>query len=141
MKRIRIFLAIAALCLVSGGLSVAVGTVPAVAAAAHTTAAVQSVSAGGAVSPDDTACHIYPGSFVIYETNCSDARYYSCNVYNESYLANAPDYVANGCGTRVWIYFSGVRFGYNLCISKNSHTNYLQKEYTYYWVSNNPDTC
>lgn len=138
MKRFRFLLAVLALGLCSAAVGLAVGGSPAM---ATTAAAVQSAHTGGSVSPDDVTCPMHSGQVTIYQGNCSMPHYYSCNVYNESYLANAPDYVSNGCTDRIWLYESGVRFGYNLCISANSKTHYLQKEYTYYWVSDNQSSC
>jgi hypothetical protein len=149
MKRFRLHIAAAAAVCLAGIIAsvapAAAGTAPAharsvAAVAAHVSTASQPQRAGNSVSPDST-CTRGGVEFTIWKSGCTDPAGYSCVYGNEGYMAYDPAYVTNGCGVRVWIYKTGVRAGYNLCISPGTGTGKLGQSYSYFWVSNNEDEC
>jgi hypothetical protein len=146
MKRFRLYAAVLALGLSSasglavGASSASAGTTPALAAFAATfsQAGAQVRHVTTADSPDLT-CPIINGEFNIYGSDCSGDIPYECS--GSGYMAYDPDYVSNGCSVRVWIYETGVRAGYNLCISPHSATGLLGRAYSYAWTSSNTSSC
>jgi hypothetical protein len=53
----------------------------------------------------------------------------------------APEYVSNGCTTRVWLYQYSNETGYSLCLRPNSTTGHLNRTYHSFRVVASSKTC
>jgi hypothetical protein len=63
-----------------------------------------------------------------------------CFAGNEDSIT-APEYVSNGCNTRVWIYQYSDETGYSLCLRPNSTTGHLGREYHSFRIVSNRASC
>jgi hypothetical protein len=145
MKRIRsrfgALLAAAALALAGGVLGVGASAIPASATAmpAHANIVGQPKLAEEPVAPN-VICHIYFAFFTTYKSGCTDHMNYNC-APNSGTLPYDPGEVSSGCDGRVWIYQGPGRTGYSLCISPNTATGDLARNYTYMWAGSNGTPC
>jgi len=131
MKRFRALFAVLLLGMLCAGMS----QLP----AGASTASAQKAAA--VAVPAVTNCPVVPGSFSIYNSNCSGRHNYGCSSGNQNTLAYPPLYVSNGCPYRVWIYQGPGKTGYSLCITNGTPTNRLGRVYDYFWVSSNHNAC
>jgi hypothetical protein len=53
----------------------------------------------------------------------------------------APQYVSNGCTTRVWLYQYSDETGYSLCLRPNSTTGHLGREYHSFRIVSSKKSC
>ena len=144
MKRFRLYATVLALGLF-GAFGLAAATTSASASTPTHMYAATSSPAGAqvrhvtAADGPDLTCHINDGAFTIYASGCTFGTPFTCS--GSGYMTFDPDYVSNGCSVRVWIYKTGVRAGYNLCISPHSATGLLGRAYSYAWTSTNTSAC
>ena len=143
MKRLRLYAAVLALALAGGALSLSAGATSSAASAIPGHAAPAAISArtsaqiqnGTAKGNADAVCPIVPDKFTIYASSCSQPWSHVCS--GSGYTPYAPDFVANGCATRAWIYQTGVRAGYNRCVNPDQGVS-THETFTYFYIS--PDT-
>lgn len=91
--------------------------------------------------PLNNACARYNNIWTIYGSKCTDPQDYSCTPYNKGGFPYNPQYLSNGCNTRVWIYQGPGQKGRSLCISADTSTSLLKLNYSYGWVSANKSRC
>jgi hypothetical protein len=141
LKRRIIKLAVAVIfaAVSAGGLAVAgSGTV-----LAATAAASQAVTPAVAQAPA-VQCPVVIHRFTTYNPDCghvSGSR--TCSIGNQGNFATIPDYAANGCIYRVWLY-SGINEGGSspLCLSpSHTATGFLTVIRRSWRIVSNEDPC
>jgi hypothetical protein len=121
----------------------------AIALSAAGASSATAITANAATTPASTAVHAAPQS--VPKIPSASVRYvvffYStggiagrCLNWNEGAIA-PPEFVQNGCLTRVWLYQNSNETGYDLCLRPNSTTGHLGRAYRSFRVVPNNRTC
>jgi hypothetical protein len=108
------------------------------------------VPASAATTPANASVHVasqlqspkVPDPAVRYVTfiDSTGSEVAECFAGNEDSIL-APEYVSNGCTTRVWLYQYRDETGYSLCLRPNSTTGHLGRSYHSFRIVSNSANC
>ena len=132
-KTVRI--ALLTMALGVGGVSAA-AAVPASAATTSANAPVHVASQSQSQSPEAPD----PGVRYVTFVDSTGSEIAECFAGNEDSIL-APEYVSNGCTTRVWLYQYRDETGYSLCLRPNSTTGHLGRSYHSFRIVSNNANC
>lgn len=110
-------------------------------ALAATAAAAQPATPAAAQAPL-VQCPIIVHRFTTYAPDCgTETAERDCFSGNQGNLARIPNYAANGCIYRVWLYSDINETGSALCINPRSSTGFLSVVRRSYRIVSNQSDC